>query len=110
METTVVSNSSFHLCSLHFSRGGPGSSAKSLLGSLALTGWRGWRYSSDFNPIWEFPKTRGTILGVPIIRIIVYWGLYWGPPILGNYQILPQERSSSALEKLFDAPPVLAIS
>ena len=29
----------------------------------------------------------GTILGVPIIRIIVLWGLYWGPLILGNYQI-----------------------
>ena len=25
--------------------------------------------------------------GVPIIRIIVYWGLYWGPLNLGNYQI-----------------------
>ena len=30
-----------------------------------------------------FPK-----LGVPIIRTIVFWGLYWGPPILGNYHIL----------------------
>ena len=26
-------------------------------------------------------------MGVPILRIIVYWGLYWGPPILGNYHI-----------------------
>ena len=31
--------------------------------------------------IWGFPKIRGTILGVPIIRIIIYWGLYWGPSI-----------------------------
>ena len=30
---------------------------------------------------WGFPKIRGTILRVPIIRIIVYSGLYWGPPI-----------------------------
>ena len=37
--------------------------------------------------IWGFPKFRGTILGVPIIRIIVFWGLYWGPLILGNYHI-----------------------
>ena len=37
--------------------------------------------------IWGFPKIRGTILGVPIIRIIVFWGLYWGPLILGNYHI-----------------------
>ena len=37
--------------------------------------------------IWGFPKTRGTILGVPIIRTIVYWGLYWGPLILGNCHI-----------------------
>ena len=32
-----------------------------------------------------FPKIRGTILGVPIIRTIAFWGLYWGPLILGNY-------------------------
>ena len=42
------------------------------------------RYNST---IWGFPKIRGTILGVPIIRIIVFWGLYWGAPILGNYHI-----------------------
>ena len=33
---------------------------------------------------WGFPKTRATSLGVPIIRIIVFGGLYWGPPILGK--------------------------
>ena len=32
-------------------------------------------------------QIKGTILGVPIIRIVVFWGLYWGPPILGNYYI-----------------------
>ena len=37
--------------------------------------------------IWRFPKTRGTFLGVPIMRTIVYWGLYWGPLILGRYDI-----------------------
>ena len=42
--------------------------------------------------IWEFPKTRGTILGVPIIRIIVFWGLYWGPFILGNCHFAPSKR------------------
>ena len=31
------------------------------------------------------PKIRGNFLGVPIIRTIVFWGLYWGPPILGKY-------------------------
>ena len=36
---------------------------------------------------WGFPKFRGTILGVPIIRTIVYWGLYWGTLILGNYHL-----------------------
>ena len=25
------------------------------------------------------------LFGVPIIRTIVFWGLYWGPLILGNY-------------------------
>ena len=28
-----------------------------------------------------FPKFAGTLLGVPILRIRVYWGLYWGPLI-----------------------------
>ena len=36
---------------------------------------------------WGFPKIRGTILGVPIVRTIVFWGLHWGPLILGNYHI-----------------------
>ena len=31
--------------------------------------------------IWVIPKIRGTLLGVPIIRIIVYLGLHWGPLI-----------------------------
>ena len=26
--------------------------------------------------IWGFPKMRGTLLGVPRIRIFVFWGLY----------------------------------
>ena len=46
-----------------------------------------WSSALDKECIWGFPKIRGTILGVPIIRIIIYWGLYWGPPILGNYHI-----------------------
>ena len=37
--------------------------------------------SSGVVLIWGFPKIRGTIFGVPIIRIIVYWGLYWSPLI-----------------------------
>ena len=37
--------------------------------------------------IWGFPKIRGTFLGVLIIRTIVYWGLYRGPLILGNYHV-----------------------
>ena len=36
---------------------------------------------------WRFPNIGGTILGVPIRRTIVFWGLYWGSLILGNYQI-----------------------
>ena len=42
------------------------------------------------------PKIRGILLGVPRIRIIVLWGLYWGPCILGNYHPIcvwePQEN------------------
>ena len=31
--------------------------------------------------MWGFPKIRGTILGVPIIRIIIFFGQYSGLPI-----------------------------
>ena len=36
-----------------------------------------------------FPQIKGTVLGVPIIWTIVFWGLYlyWGPLILGNYHL-----------------------
>ena len=37
--------------------------------------------------MWVAPKIRGTFLGVPIIRTIVFWGLYWGPLSLGNYHV-----------------------
>ena len=30
------------------------------------------------------PYITGTILGVPILRITIFWGLYWGPPYLGK--------------------------
>ena len=36
-----------------------------------------------------FPKIRGTLSVVPIIRIIIYWGLYWGPPYLGKGPYAP---------------------
>ena len=29
----------------------------------------------------------GYPLGVPIVRTIVFWGLYWGPLVLGNYLV-----------------------
>ena len=47
---------------------------------------------------WEFPKIRGTFLGVPILRIIVYWGLYWGTLILGKYHILLMGAPLHALD------------
>ena len=36
-----------------------------------------------------FPKIRGTFLGVPIIRIVIYWGSMLGSPYLGKlpYQV-----------------------
>ena len=38
-----------------------------------------------FTATWGFPKSRGTLWGVPIIGIIIFVGLYWGPLILRNY-------------------------
>ena len=52
-----------------------------------IQGIQGLGLKGIIGAIWGFPKTRGTLLGVPIIRIIVFGGLYWGTPILGNYHI-----------------------
>ena len=41
--------------------------------------------------VWEFPQIRGTISADPIIRTKVFWGLYVGPPILGNYHFEPKK-------------------
>ena len=40
-----------------------------------------------------FPKIRATFLGVPIIRAIVYWGLYWGTLIWGNYHLAKERKT-----------------
>ena len=53
----------------------------------------------DLDQIWGFPKIRGTIMGVPIIRIIVYWGLYWGALILGNYHVSRLDRWTSLVRR-----------
>ena len=51
-------------------------------------GLRGWVLELRlYRDIWEFPKIRGTILGVPIIRALVFCGLYWVLFILGNYHM-----------------------
>ena len=39
-----------------------------------------------------FPKMRGTLLGVPQTRIILFWGKN-GVPILGNYHLCNRERT-----------------
>ena len=41
-------------------------------------GFRGLRSRNENGKciIWGFPKIRDTLLGVPIIRTIVFWGLY----------------------------------
>ena len=36
-----------------------------------------------------FPRVTGNILGVPKIRFVLFWGLYLGPPISGNYHSTP---------------------
>ena len=49
-------------------------------------GLRGFRVRVGIE--WDrAPKTRGTILRVPVVRSLIYWGLYWGPIIQGNYHM-----------------------
>ena len=44
-----------------------------------------YRLSSGWFFLGAGAKIKGTFLGVPITRTIVFWGLFWGPPILGSY-------------------------
>ena len=46
---------------------------------------RNWRSTNGKQ--WGFLTIMGTILGVPIIGTVVFWGLYWGPLFWGNYKI-----------------------
>ena len=32
-------------------------------------------------------QNEGYDFGVPMTRTVVFWGLYWGPLILGNYHM-----------------------
>ena len=45
-------------------------------------------YSISESKIFQgFPKLGIPFLGVPMMRTILYWGLYWGTLILGNYHL-----------------------
>ena len=33
-------------------------------------------YIGSMKNIWGFPKIRGAFLGVPIVRTIIFWGLF----------------------------------
>ena len=60
---------------------------KGLRSKLSPKEARAWRHMGDAN-------IRGSILDVPRIRFIVFWGLHWGPPVWGNYYIDLRARGS----------------
>ena len=39
-----------------------------------------------------FPEVRGTFLRDLIVRIDYFEGLYWGPPVYGNYRLDPDTK------------------
>ena len=47
-----------------------------------------------------FPKIRGNLLGVPIIRTTVFWGLYWGSPYFGRLPYYPRDPSIQIIPTL----------
>ena len=52
---------------------------------------------SPVDGIWLFPKLRGPLLGVPIIRVIGHWGLHNGPLMgIGGAQISLSRMCSEA--------------
>ena len=65
--------------------------------------------------IWGFTKIRDTFLGAPVIRIVVFWGLYWGLPILGKlpyiyiYIHLESSRDPGRVCAMFALIPVVNV-
>ena len=47
----------------------------------------GKSFGNSFPQTWVVPKIRGTFLGVPKMRIMVFWGLHWVPLTLKNYHL-----------------------
>ena len=41
----------------------------------------------------------GPSLVVRIIRVIVFWGLFWGPPVLGNYNFCLEAKSAGLSDR-----------
>ena len=55
------------------------------------------------------PKIKSTLFGVPIIKNKIFWGLYWGPLILGNDQTkLPIIMNSTSYYILISWEPSLS--
>ena len=45
----------------------------------------------------------GTFFGVPMIRTIGFWGLYWGPPYFGKLPSKGTEKDDSTSDPLTHA-------
>ena len=52
-----------------------------------ILGFRRWSELFATQHHVGFPKIGRTFLGVPIIRIAIFWGLYWGPHYFGTLYI-----------------------
>ena len=52
-------------------------------------------YRFVVSSVLRFHKIRGTVLAVPIVRIIVFWDLYCDPPIQGNYLTLKDLQANA---------------
>ena len=72
---------------------GPGYGNSRCAGYTSRLIWRyGFRFSG--NEDMGVSQNYGCLFGVPIIRIMVFWGLYWGPPILGSCHINHVDRNA----------------
>ena len=53
-------------------------------------------------PFGGFPKLGVPFLGIHIIRTIVFWGLYWGLPILGIYHLVTTSVAQDSSTRTLD--------
>ena len=65
------------------------------------------KIGASISPNREVSPNQRYLFGVPTVKIIIYWGLYWGSAIVGDYHMevakeeptVPEQKGSYSFRK-----------